>query len=165
MGVNSAKVIGYLGSDPEIHNFQDGGKVANFSVATTEHWNDKTTGEKKESTEWHRIVLRGGGASIAERFLKKGSHLYVEGKLRTRNYEKAGVTHYVTEILATTIEMLDSASQGQPKSDGYAPDTAQSSPPAQKQPATHQATNTTPPQTGAATNKPFTGEVSEDIPF
>jgi single-strand DNA-binding protein len=99
--LNKATLIGHLGKDPEIRSFQNGGRAANFSVATSESWKDKESGEKKERTEWHRIsILSDGLVSVAEKYLKKGSKVYVEGKLETRKWtDRDGVERYSTEIV------------------------------------------------------------------
>ena len=112
--VNKVILIGNLGRDPEIRSFQNGGKVCNFSIATSESWKAKDTGERKEKTEWHNIVVKNEGLiSVAERFLKKGSKVYIEGKMETRSYEKNGAQHYTTEVVLSpfggTLTMLDSA--------------------------------------------------------
>lgn len=106
-GVNKAIIIGNLGRDPEVRATQGGTAVCNFSVATSERWNDKQTGEKKEQTEWHKVTCFGRLAELAGEFLRKGSKVYIEGSLRTRQYEKDGVTHYSTEINARELQMLD----------------------------------------------------------
>ena len=108
-GVNKAIIVGTLGQDPEVRQTSGGNSVANLSVATNETWRDKQTGEKKESTEWHRIVLWGRVAEIAGQYLSKGSKVYLEGRLQTRKYEKDGVTHYSTEIVANELQMLGDA--------------------------------------------------------
>jgi len=108
-GVNKAILIGNLGRDPEMRYTQDGTPVCNFPVATNETWKDRNSGEKRQKTEWHRIVAFRGLAEVCARYLKKGSKIYIEGKLQTRNYEKDGVTHYITEIVASDMTMLDSA--------------------------------------------------------
>ena len=115
-GVNKVIIVGNLGNDPETRFFPDGGAVTNASIATSESWKDKQTGEQKEKTEWHRVVFRDRGnfvlGKIAGEYLKKGSKVYVEGKLQTRKWEdKAGVTHYTTEIIASEMQMLDSRSE------------------------------------------------------
>lgn len=107
-GVNKVILIGNLGADPEIRYFTDGTAVCNFRMATSENWTDKQTGEKREKTEWHRIVTFRRLAEICGQYLKKGSKVYVEGKLQTRTYEKDGQTHYATEIVANELQMLDS---------------------------------------------------------
>lgn len=107
-GVNKVILIGNLGQDPELRYLPNGNAVANFSLATSESWNDKTTGEKQERTEWHRLVLFRRLAEIAEEYLKKGSKVYIEGKLQTRKWERDGQTHYTTEIVADKMQMLDS---------------------------------------------------------
>jgi single-strand DNA-binding protein len=107
-GVNKVIILGNCGNDPEIKVFADGGTVANVSVATSESWKDKQTGEKKERTEWHRVVFRNKLAEIVRDYVKKGSKIYVEGSNRTRKYEKDGQTHYTTEVYADQMQMLDS---------------------------------------------------------
>lgn len=105
-GVNKAILVGNLGKDPEVRALDNGTKVANFSIATSEKWKDKNTGEDKEQTEWHNIVLWRGLAEVAEKLLKKGDTVYIEGKLRTRSWEKDGVTRYTTEIVGDQLNML-----------------------------------------------------------
>lgn len=105
--LNEAKIIGHLGRDPETKTLPSGDAVTNFSIATTEKWKDKTTGEQKEATEWHRISMFGKLAEIAAKYLHKGSLVYVSGKLVTRKYNDAnGVEKYSTEIKADTMKML-----------------------------------------------------------
>lgn len=109
-GVNKVILIGNLGADPEVRHLQNGASVANFRIATTETYKDKTTGEKREQTEWHSIVAWRGLAEITERFLRKGSKVYIEGKLRTRKWQdKDGIERYTTEVHADEMNMLDRA--------------------------------------------------------
>lgn len=108
--VNKVILIGNLGRDPETRFLPSGSAVANISIATTDTWKDKTSGEKKEATEWHRVVFFGRLAEIVGEYLKKGSQIYVEGRLQTRKYEKDGQEHYSTEIIADTMKMLGSRS-------------------------------------------------------
>jgi single-strand DNA-binding protein len=105
-GVNKVIVIGNLGQDPEVRYMPDGTAVANFSVATSETWKDKNSGEKKERTEWHRIVAWRQLGELCGKYLSKGRQVYVEGKLQTRSWEKDGVTRYATEIVATEVQFL-----------------------------------------------------------
>ena len=105
-GVNKVILVGNLGKDPEVRNLENGATVANFTIATTESYKDKTTGEKKDITEWHNIVLWRGLADIAAKYLHKGDMIYIEGKLRTRSWEKEGVTRYTTEIVGDNMTML-----------------------------------------------------------
>jgi single-strand DNA-binding protein len=99
--VNKVILVGNLGADPEIRSFQNGGKVANVRIATSESWKDRTTGEKKERTEWHTVAIFGEGlVNVAERFLRKGSKIYVEGQLKTRKWQdQQGQDRYTTEIV------------------------------------------------------------------
>jgi single-strand DNA-binding protein len=105
-GVNKVILVGRLGKDPELRNFENGGSIATFTMATSETYKDKITGEKKEITEWHNIVLRKGLAEVATKYLHKGDMLYIEGKIRTRSWEKEGVTRYTTEIIGENMNML-----------------------------------------------------------
>lgn len=116
--VNKVTLIGNLGKDPESRTFQNGGKVVNFSIATSETWKDKDTGERKEKTEWHNVsVLNEGLAGVAERFLKKGSKVYVEGAMKTRKWQdQSGQDKYSTEVVLqgfnSVLVMLDGPSGG-----------------------------------------------------
>lgn len=116
--MNKAQFIGHVGKDPEIRTTQGGDKVASFSLATSERWKDKKTGERKEKTEWHRIVVWSPGlVTLAEKYIKKGSKLYVEGQLATRKWsDDKGHDNYTTEVVLKgyggTIELLDSKSAG-----------------------------------------------------
>ena len=107
-GVNKVILVGRLGKDPEVRNLENGAVVANFSMATSETYKDRTTGERKEVTEWHNVVLWRGLAEIAAKYLHKGDMVYIEGKLRTRSWEKEGVTRYTTEIVGDNMTMLSS---------------------------------------------------------
>lgn len=129
-GINKAIIIGNLGNDPEVKYLPNGGAVANITVATSETWKDKNTGEQKENTEWHRVVFFRRLAEIAGEYLKKGSKVYIEGKLQTRKWQdKDGNDRYTTEIVANEMQMLDGRSSGsskpdahqQAKSNGYQP--------------------------------------------
>ena len=113
-GINKVIVVGNLGADPDTRAMPSGNQVTNISVATSESWNDKVTGEKQERTEWHRVVFYGRLAEIAGDYLKKGSQVYVEGKLQTRKWEdKEGKERWTTEIVANQMQMLgDRMSQG-----------------------------------------------------
>lgn len=111
--VNKAIIIGHLGHDPEVRYMPSGDAVATLSVATTEAWKDKTTGEKKEATEWHRVSFFGRLAEIAGQYLKKGSLVYVEGSLRTHKWQdKDGVERYTTVIRGDRMAMLDKREAG-----------------------------------------------------
>lgn len=111
--VNKVILVGNLGRDPEVRYSPDGAAISNFSIATTDSWRDKATGEKKEATEWHRIVFFGKTAEIAAQYLKKGSAVYVEGALRTRKWtDKEGQERYTTEIVGDRMQMLGGRSGG-----------------------------------------------------
>lgn len=107
-GVNKVILIGNVGKDPETRYLPSGGAVTNLTLATSESWKDKNTGEQQERTEWHRVVFFNRLAEIAGEYLKKGSKVYIEGALRTREWEKDGVKRYTTEIVASEMQMLDS---------------------------------------------------------
>ncbi len=107
-GINKVILVGNLGNDPEVRYTPSGTAVANVSVATGESWKDKNTGERQERTEWHRVVFFSRLAEIVEQYLKKGSKVYVEGRLQTRSWEQEGVKRYTTEIIANDMQMLDS---------------------------------------------------------
>lgn len=115
--VNKVTLVGNLGKDPEVRSMQNGSKVANLSIATSESWKDKASGERKEKTEWHRVVIFGQLAETAERFLKKGSKVYLEGSLQTRKWtDKDGAEKYSTEVVlqgfGANLTMLDGKPQG-----------------------------------------------------
>ena len=113
-GVNKVLIIGNLGNDPETRYLPSGGAVTNITVATSESWKDKTTGEQQERTEWHRVVFFNRLGEIAGEYLRKGSKVYVEGSLRTRKWQgKDGQDRYTTEIVASEMQMLDSKQDGQ----------------------------------------------------
>ena len=104
--VNRMTLLGNVGQDPEVKFLSSGTAVCNLSVATTYTWKDKTSGEKKSETEWHRVVLMGRTAEVAGEYLKKGSSVYIEGRLRTRKWEKDGVERYSTEIMGDSMQLL-----------------------------------------------------------
>ncbi len=113
-GVNRAILVGTVGKDPETKTFQNGGMLTQFSIATNESWTDKKTGEKKQNTEWHRIVTNGKLAEIAQKYVKQGMKLYIEGSIKTRKWtDQNGQERYVTEIQCQNMQMLDSPNQGQ----------------------------------------------------
>ncbi len=113
--VNKVILVGNLGRDPEVRTFPSGDQVANVTIATTDKWRDKNTGENREATEWHRVVFNGRLAEIAGQYLRKGSQVYVEGAIRTRKWmdPQTGQERYATEIRADTLQMLGGRSQQQ----------------------------------------------------
>ncbi|WP_201573091.1 single-stranded DNA-binding protein [Psychrobacter nivimaris] len=119
-GVNKVIIIGNLGADPEARQFSNGGSVTNISVATSEQWTDKQSGEKREATEWHRIALFNRLGEIAAQYLRKGSKVYIEGSLRTRKYQdQSGQDRYITEIRAEQMQMLDGQTGGGQGGDNF----------------------------------------------
>ena len=119
-GVNRVIIIGNCGSDPEVKQFANGGSVTTISVATSEQWNDKQTGERREQTEWHRISLFNKLGEIAAQYLRKGSQVYIEGSLRTRKYQdQNGQDRYVTEIRADQMQILGGNQNAQQNNGGY----------------------------------------------
>lgn len=147
-GVNKVIIVGNCGQDPETRFMPSGGAVTNLSIATSESWKDKTSGEPQERTEWHRVVFFNRLAEIAGEYVKKGSKLYVEGSLRTRKWQgQDGQDRYTTEIVASEMQMLDSrggqdGGQGggyqAPQQGGYQKPAAQSNPKGSQQQATQQ---------------------------
>ena len=151
--VNKVIIVGNLGRDPETRYMPDGGAITNASIATTFRWKDKTSGEQKEETEWHRVVFRGRLAEIAGEYLKKGSPCYVEGRLRTRKWQdKDGQERYTTEIVAESMQLLGSrGGAGEPSVDRDADAGGSARPAAKSAPAKKAAG-------GIA-------EMDDDIPF
>ncbi len=153
--VNKVILVGNLGRDPEVRYAQDGTRIATFPVATSESWKDKTTGEKRERTEWHRVVIFNNRVSeVAEKYLRKGAKVYLEGQLATRKWtDKAGVDRYTTEVVLQRfrdeLTMLDRAGNGPPPVAG-----------ADDYGTTSQAASTT--DTGQAQPAP---DFDDDIPF
>jgi single-strand DNA-binding protein len=117
-GVNKVILVGNVGQDPETRYMPSGGAVTNLSIATSESWKDKNSGEAQERTEWHRVVFYQRLAEIVAEYVKKGSKLYIEGSLRTRSWEQDGVKRYATEIIASDMQMLDGRGEGKGMSDG-----------------------------------------------
>ena len=107
-GINKVILVGNLGRDPETRYLPSGGAVTNVSLATSRSWKDRDSGEQKEKTEWHRVVFFNRLGEIAGEYLKRGSKVYVEGELRTREWEKEGQKHFTTEVVANEMQMLDS---------------------------------------------------------
>lgn len=166
-GINKVILIGNLGNDPETKYMPSGGAVTNVTVATSETWKDKTSGQAQERTEWHRVVFFNRLAEIAGEYLKKGSKVYIEGSLRTRKWQdKEGQDRYTTEIVANEMQMLDSRGAGGSANEGYdnAPQQSsrpQSAPRSQSAPARNDAPsrNEAPPPPSNFDN------FDDDIPF
>lgn len=152
-GVNKMILLGNLGKDPEVRYQPSGGAVANLTVATSEQWRDKATGENKEITEWHRVVIFGKLAEVAGEYLRKGSQVYIEGQLRTRKWQaQDGTEKYTTEVVVNvggTLQMLGGKQEG-----------GQGNRPQQNQQQRPQAGQSTPP----ANNEPPM-DFEDDIPF
>jgi single-strand DNA-binding protein len=158
--VNKVIIVGNLGRDPEVRTFPSGDRVANVTVATTDKWKDKQTGEAKEATEWHRVVFNGRLADIAAEYLRKGSQIYVEGSLRTRKWTDAqGQEKYTTEIRADQMQMLGrregmGAPGGSDEGGGYSRPAPASRPAAAAAPAAAQGKG----------DSGF-GDLDDDVPF
>lgn len=110
--LNKVQLIGNLGADPDMKYLQSGDAVVNLSIATTDKWKDKTSGEQKERTEWHRVSFFGRSAEVIAEYCQKGSSIYIEGSLQTRQYEKEGQTHYATDIKGRNFQFLGGKSDG-----------------------------------------------------
>jgi single-strand DNA-binding protein len=135
--LNDVRLIGRLGQDPEVRKLPNGDSVANISLATSKKWRDKTSGEQKEKTEWHRVVVFGKLADICGEYLRKGSQAYFEGELETRQWEKDGEKRYTTEIRCDEMIMLDGKSDAAPRQQSAPQQSAprNASAPQQQQPA------------------------------
>jgi len=153
-GVNKVILVGNLGKDPETRYMPSGSAVTNLRVATSEQWKDKTTGENQERTEWHAVAMFGRLAEIAAEYLRKGSKVYIEGKLRTRKWQDKtdGKDRYTTEIIADEMQMLDSKGGG-----------AAASMPSSEAPRRSQPSAVADADTGGG--GPPSGEFDDDIPF
>ena len=163
--VNKVIIVGNLGRDPEMRTFPSGDSVANVTVATTEKWRDKQTGESKSHTEWHRVVFNGRLAEIAGQYLRKGSLVYVEGSLRTRKWtDQSGVEKFSTEIRADVMNMLGSRQDGGGGGGGYpaapAPAAQQRPPAPPPAPRAAPAPMAPPVQAGSGFD-----DIDDDIPF
>lgn len=153
-GVNKVILIGNLGNDPEVKYMPNGNAVANVSVATSESWKDKNTGENVDKTEWHRVTFYSRLAEIVGEYLKKGSKIYIEGKLQTRKWQdKNGKDNWTTEVIANEMQMLDARAGG---GSGDFNQNQGSSQPAQQQSAPSQA---------APAPAPMNNDFDDDIPF
>ena len=164
--VNKVIIVGNLGKDPEMRSFPSGDQVANVTIATTDKWKDKQSGEMKEATEWHRVVFNGRLAEIVGQYLRKGSQVYVEGSLRTRKWtDQSGVDKYTTEIRADNMQMLGSRQgmggpgAGHDDGGGYEAPRQSSASPARAPAAA--------PRPAPAPSKVSTGfdDMDDDIPF
>ncbi|MBH2019941.1 MAG: single-stranded DNA-binding protein [Burkholderiales bacterium] len=165
--VNKVIIVGNLGKDPEMRSFPSGDQVANVTIATTDKWKDKQSGEMKEATEWHRVVFNGRLAEIVGQYLRKGSQVYVEGSLRTRKWtDQSGVEKYTTEIRADQMQMLGSR-QGMSGPDGGGYEAPRQSAPASR-PAAAPAPRPAPaPAPAPAPSRASSGfdDMDDDIPF
>ncbi len=155
--VNKVIIVGNLGRDPEMRTFPSGDQVANVTIATTEKWKDKQSGEMKEATEWHRVIFNGRLAEIVGQYLRKGSQVYMEGTLRTRKWtDQQGTERYATEIRADSMQML-----GGPRDDGGHQGHAPAPAPRQQRQAPPQARSPVPPPRASS----GFDDMDDDIPF
>ena len=120
--LNKVLLIGRLGADPEIKQMVNGKNVARLSLATSQSWKDKSTGEKKEKTEWHRIVFFGRSAEVLDQYVKKGQQLYVEGRLQTNKYEKDGIERYSTDIIGESFNFVSGSGSGSSNNNQFSED-------------------------------------------
>ena len=167
-GVNKVILVGTCGQDPETRYMPNGNAVTSLSLATSEQWTDKQTGQKVEKTEWHRVSMFGKVAEIAGEYLRKGSQVYIEGKLQTREWEKDGIKRYTTEIVVDmqgTMQLLGGRPQGDQQGGGMsnsAPRPQQSRPQPSQQP---QRESRPAPQQAAPQPAPDFDSFDDDIPF
>lgn len=164
-GVNKVILIGNIGKDPEVKYFPNGDAFCNLTLATSETWNDKSSGEKKEKTEWHNVVFTRKLAEIVGQYVKKGAKLYVEGSLRTRKWQdKEGQDRYTTEILVNDMQMLDGRGGGGGSGGGMSDDDyGQSAPPTRSAPPSRSSAPSRAPQPQSA--PPAEHFEDDDIPF
>jgi single-strand DNA-binding protein len=164
--VNKVIIIGNLGRDPETRYMPDGTAITNVNLATTEVWKDKASGERREATEWHRVVFFGRTAEVAAQYLKKGSQIFVEGRLQTRKWQdKDGVERYTTEIRADEMKMLGGRREGEPSGrddDSWGRSAPPAAPARQPQP---QPASEAPPSRAPAEHSGGFGNFDDDIPF
>ena len=159
-GINKVILVGNVGGDPETRYMPNGNAVTNITLATSETWKDKNNGEQQERTEWHRITFYQRLAEIVAEYVKKGSKLYVEGRLQTRSWEQDGIKRYATDIIANEMQMLDSRGGNSNNSGGgYQP--SQSSQPSSQAPAQQGGGSSSAPQQAPADMESF----DDDIPF
>ena len=165
-GINKVILVGNLGRDPEIRYTQNGDPIANITVATSESWKDKNTGENRENTEWHRVVMFRGLAKVAEDWLKKGQQVYIEGRLQTRKWQdQSGQDRYTTEIVASDMQMLGGRSGGGGGGMGGGMDDYDQSPRSQPSGGGHSAPQGGGAQGGGGQPKGAFDDFDDDIPF
>ena len=158
--VNKVILVGNLGKDPEARSFQNGGKVVNFTLATSETWNDRASGERREKTEWHNVVIRNEKlGEIAERYLKKGSKVYIEGSIQSRKYEQSGQEKYITEVIVGPFrgELTLLGGRDTEAGEGGGFSRERSSPSPRQQPERGGG--------GASWDAPKGGDLDDEIPF
>jgi len=163
--VNKVILVGNCGRDPEIRYLPSGAAICNVSIATSRQWKDKTSGERQEETEWHRVTFFDRMAEIAGEYLKKGKSVYVEGRLKTRKYtDKDGVEKYATDIVATEMQLLGGREGGGGMGEG--PDMGEPAPRAQQAPRSPPPARTGPPASKPAAKSPTNfDDMDDDIPF
>jgi single-strand DNA-binding protein len=168
-GVNKVILVGTCGQDPEVRYMPNGNAVTNLSLATSEQWTDKQTGQKVEKTEWHRVSMFGKVAEIAGEYLRKGSQVYIEGKLQTREWEKDGIKRYTTEIIVDmqgTMQLLGGRPQGDQQGQGSAPNSAPRPQQSRPQPGPQSERDSRPaPQQASPQPAPDFDSFDDDIPF
>ena len=165
-GVNKVILVGNLGQDPEVRYMPSGGAVANITLATSESWRDKATGEMKEQTEWHRVVLFGKLAEVAGEYLRKGSQVYIEGQLRTRKWtDQSGAEKYTTEVVVNvggTMQMLGGRRENAPAPQPAEPQSSEPAAPAQSPAPSSPAKK---PRKSRTTPPPSNLPMDDDAPY
>lgn len=162
-GVNKVILIGNLGADPEVRYLPSGNAVANLTLATSDSWKDKQTGQQQERTEWHRVVFFGRLAEIVGEYARKGTKMYVEGRLQTREWEKDGVKRYTTEVVVDINGQMQLLDSRQPGDAGMAPRAQQPRPDVQRSAPQQQQPQQ--PQQPQAQQMPDYDSFDDDIPF
>lgn len=157
-GINKVILVGTLGRDPETKTFPNGGSLTQFSIATSDSWTDKSTGQRKEQTEWHRIILHNRLGEIAQQYLRKGSKVYIEGSLRTRQWtDQNGIERYTTEIRGEQMQMLDSNPAGHQQPMNFDPNSFNGNPENDSTGFKAKKPSTTP--------APNPADMDDDLPF
>ena len=161
MALNKVLLIGNVGKEPDVRHTEGGATVANFTLATSEKYKDRTTNELKELTEWHNIVAWRQLADLVENYIHKGTQIYVEGRLRTRSYEQNGQKRYITEIMADSIQLLGRKGDAPSSENAFSPETPQDSKPNYS----HQAPKSVKQDSNSIVIESLDSDSNDDLPF